>query len=135
MQLLMGLSDSIYSLEDTRKALEDVRRRAKDLDLQTAEIRDKFGSTLMTVPFPHEQDAVWVDFVRMLNEFPQYMDAECRELLANDDRTLAGFVRMTEFISAFRQREVDQLVSRLASSEEQVRATLTLVANAADEGM
>jgi ppGpp synthetase/RelA/SpoT-type nucleotidyltranferase len=136
VQLLMDLSDSIYSLEETRGALDRARRRAELIDARISQIRGDADPGVLDAPIPSSLITDRVAFTELFNGYNKFIDAECRELLDSiDSMSLGQFVRINEILSGFMQRDIEQAAVRVASWDEQVRATLTLVANAVDEGV
>jgi Region found in RelA / SpoT proteins len=134
VQLLMGLSNSIYSLEGARRTLDRARWAGGNIETRINEVRQNANPELLAASVPSDLIEDRASIVEMFGEYDQFIDAECRELLdAVDSISMAQLVRLYEILSGYMQRDIEEAATQLAGWDSTVQATLSLVANAVDE--
>jgi hypothetical protein len=136
VQSLMELSDSIFDLEQLRQQINKIARQGAEIESGFSGMRDRLNPDVLgsvIAPNMIEFHEGIVDFIT--SEHEDLINAECRELLNMGNYvSLDQSIRLGELLSSFVQHDLDKAVAGLASHERDVRARLSLVANAVDEG-
>jgi ppGpp synthetase/RelA/SpoT-type nucleotidyltranferase len=136
LEILMTLSDTILSVEQSRRALDSIRQVLVELDSDWQELQSLATLELLTSKVSPALDAERSASAAALTARSQELDAEARELLAipAGNLTNAQMRRIIEINLGFVRRDSDALTERVAAQERQLRAILQVVAGATDEG-
>jgi ppGpp synthetase/RelA/SpoT-type nucleotidyltranferase len=134
VQRLMGLSDSIFSLEGLRQRVEKLHQETRMMASQVDSMRDAAHSVMslkVTPPFFEFRAKI----AELITQHQDLIDPECQALLNKENNiTIAEFVRMNAIFADIMRREIEAVSADLASTEQDVRDRLGVVVNAVDEG-
>lgn len=137
VEILPTLSDAIFKVETSRQsANEDAHSlRTTDEMLQRLREGEYIDSDGLKGKITEEVRETRSAAIEIWNSHPQWIDNECQHFIeAGDDITGFEFVRILEITHGFLQRKLAERAAQVSSLEQELRATIALVANASDEG-
>jgi len=133
LALLMTLSDTIWSVELLRRALDAIRQALAKMDsvLQQLKASPELLANKISLDLAAELTSVAAVMARS-----EELDTEGRELLAIPaaDLTQVQLTRLLEINVGLRGRDSGVLAGKVATTEQQLRDILQVVAGATDEG-
>lgn len=133
VEVLMLLSDNINDFEDARKLADELKLFASRMKTRGSEAVRKIAPEMMATKVPLEP-ADWEIYEDLADMYKKRMNSEVQRLLSlRETMSISQFMRLNELFAEITQLELNNEYDSLSRWEIQVRARLTLVANAVDE--
>ena len=135
LALLMTLSNTIWSVELQRRAQEALRHLLAELDSVLQQLQSRASPELSASKIPPDVVA-GLNSIAFLKTRSEDLDTEDRELLAMapSDLTQAQLRRLLEVSVGLLTHDNHVLAGKVATTEQQLRDILHVVAGATDEG-
>jgi ppGpp synthetase/RelA/SpoT-type nucleotidyltranferase len=134
VERLIQLGDSIYSLEVSRQTMTAARQETANLNAALTRLRES-SAPFITAPIPDGLHGMRASIAEAFTHYAEFIDAECREILsAGNEISFGQLARMSEMLPGYMQLRLEALTAQLAGWDQDVRATLSFIANAVDEG-